>query len=656
MNLIIGLLTVILFSIFITSLFNLRDLISQLLTWYITGMANVILVSEIAGLFNQVDNPLIFLGLHLLLAIIAIVLWVVKGKPMIFGAYKSKVSFQSIKESIKSDPLLWILSISVIGAYLVNALLIIVVHANNNDSLAVHLARIGYWLQFGSFKPWPTANYYQISYPFNAQVQMFWTVLLSGTDQLVEFVQWFSAVFAAIAITGIGKLLGYTRKQSVFSGLIWASLPLILLQSTTTQNDLISASVVIIGLYYLFLGIKRQKIIAMILSGLALGIALGIKQTAFFVLPGLAITLFLVYLKYKKQVIKFLLYFLIASFCSLLLFGSYIYISNFIYYKNPFGPSDYVEKVVNIDKVVSISKVSNINPLIINSSRYLYQVVDPTGLPLDCKDDFVRLKQALFSKLFSLLNIPVESDIRVGHHQFLFSEIPLVHEDVSWFGLLGFVLIFLSIIELIKAIRKRNVFSIGLIMIAFSAFFGVILFRGTWTPYHARYMISSFTFLAPFFSIIYRKREKQSDILIFIIVLLIVAFAVTSMANVIINNAGKPVRSLRTVLFGDRLDHYKFQGGYLVKVVSFVNDYVPKNATLGLAIGRSWEYPFFGENFTRELIPIYPISNLNNREWVSDQGIEYILVDQSQFEDYYLPEYCTEIGSFDEYIILHVNQ
>jgi 4-amino-4-deoxy-L-arabinose transferase-like glycosyltransferase len=613
-------------------------------------MANVILVSEIAGLFNQVDNPLLFLELHYLSAILAIVLWVIKGRPKIFIANKLKVSFSSIKESFKSAPLLWILSISVIGAYLVNAFLIVVVHANNNDSLAVHLARIGYWLQFGSFKPWDTANYYQISYPFNAQVQMLWTILLSGTDQLVEFVQWFSAVFAVIAIVGVGTLLGFTRKQSLFSGLIWASLPLILLQSTTTQNDLISASVVIIGIYFLYLGIKRQNTSAMILSGLALGIALGIKQTVFFILPGLAITLVLIYVKYKQQVIKLLLYFLVASFCSLLIFGSYIYISNFIHFDNPFGPSEFVDENLNFkEESVTVA-------LAVNASRYLYQSVDPTGLPMKFKDDFVRIKEKIFSKMFALLNIAVESDTSISHNRFSLSDIPIVHEDVAWFGLLGFMLIILSIIEVVKSIKQRNVFSLGLFIIAFFSFVSVIVFRTKWTPYQGRYMITSMTCLAPFFSRTYFKGEKQRrSFLKFIIVLLIIAFSITSMATVMINNAGKPIRNLRTVLFGDRLAHYKFQGGYLVKVVSFVNDYVPENATLGLAIGRSWEYPFFGENFTRELIPIYPLSNLYNEEWVSDQGIEYILIDQSQFEDYYLPEYCNEIGAFDEYIILHVN-
>jgi 4-amino-4-deoxy-L-arabinose transferase-like glycosyltransferase len=647
MNLFFGLITVILFSIFITSLFNLRDWISLILTWYLTGITNVILVSESAGLLNQVDNSILFLGLHLLLAILAIILWVIKGRPKIFITNKFKISFSCIKESIKSAPLLWILGLGVVGAYLVNAFLIIVVHANNNDSLAVHLARIGYWLQFGSFKPWETANYYQISYPFNAQVQMLWTVLLSGTDQLVEFVQWFSAVFAVVAIAGVGKLLGYNRKQSAFSGLIWASLPLIVLQSTTTQNDLVSSSVVMMGLYFLYLGIKRQKVSAMILSGLALGIALGIKQTVFFILPGLAITLVLIYVKYKQQVIKLLLYFLVASFCSLLIFGSYIYISNFIHFDNPFGMSEFVDENLNY-------KVEDVfDAVIINTSRYFYQSIDPTGLPLEWKDDFVRFKQGVFSNVFTKLNIPVESDKSIRNHQFSLSEIPLVQEDVSWFGLLGFLLIIFTIIELIDAIKKKDVLSIGLILIACSAFLGIIVFRATWTPYQGRYMILVIICLSPYFELIYNGDQRKNHGIRLIIVFCVVIFALLSIVNVIYDNEGKPLRQRWLVFNDNRMTHYKFQLGSFVNVVEFVDYYVPKNSTLGLAIGRSWEYPFFGENFTRELIPIYPLSNLYDKEWVSDHGIEYILVDQSQFEDYYLPDYCNEVESFDEYIILH---
>jgi hypothetical protein len=652
MLIVIALILVLAFSFFITAMFRHRSRISFLLSLYLLGMADVVLVSEIAGLFSQLNSQIFFIGAHLFLDIIAAIIWFLNGRPPIFHFTKIEDVVAKATESIKKDYFLWILGLSVVVGYSINAVLIFFVHANTNDSLAVHLARIGYWLQSGSFKPWATENTYQISYPINAQAQMLWTVLLSGTDQLVEFIQWFSAVFAAVAIVGIGKFFGFTKQQRVFSGLIWATLPLVFLQSTTTQNDLISASLVIIGVYFLYCGIKNYDISAVVLSSIALGFSLGIKQTSFFIIPGLALSLFLVLLKYKKRILKLLLIFTVGCILSSLVLGSYLYISNFIYFGNPFGPSEFVDQNLHYDDS-SISQA-----LIINTSRYFYQSIDPTGIPETFKDNFTNLKQSIFSKIFSTLNIPVESDENIGRNPFLLSSYPIVHEDTAWFGLLGFLLLFLTMIEVIRSIKKRNFYSFGIFMIAFGAFLSIIIFRTNWTPYQGRYMIISFTILSPFFGSVYPNKYSNKHSLKYwarrVLVFCFVVVAIIGMVTVLFNNAGKPLRNYSQLFTGDRLIHYKYQGGYLVKVIAFADKTVPHDATLGLAIGRSWEYPYFREDFTRTLVPIYPTSNLFALDWLSDKEVEYVLIDRSKFENFYVPEFCEEVGSFDNFIVLEI--
>ena len=659
MLLIVGISLVILFSIFITSLLDLKSRLSIILSWYLLGMANIVLTAEISGLFSQVNNKWFFAGIHLLFAIISISVWWIKGKPRLFPPVNKQFNFNDIFRSFKTDPLLWILAIGVTFIYLLNAYIITRFHANTNDSLAVHLARIGYWLQFGSFRPWPTENISQIIYPFNAQVQMLWTILFSGTDQLVEFVQWFGAVFGVVAITGLSQLLGYTKKQGLFAGLIWATLPMVLLQSTTTQNDLIVASVILIGVYFLFFGLINQSNRHIIMSSLAFGLSFGIKQTAFFVIPGICGAIILFYIKYKKKILKPSLIFIGSTILALLLFGSYIYINNIVYgtdvanlsgssqTSTPFGPSAHVASNMSLDRISYIG-----DSIFINSGRYFFQSLDPTGIPLRFRSDFLLVRERIIRLLFDILRVPVESNRAIGLRVFSLSYDQITHEDTSWFGLLGFFLIFIVQIEVIKSIKQKDIVASSLYLIALSAYFGVLVFRNSWTPYQGRYMVTVFSCLAPFFASIYLKETDKNNIIRVFLVFLVVGFALISSRSVILHNEGKPFRMQNIILNGSRLQHYRFSGGYFSGIVEFVDEYIPEDMVLGLATGPIWEYPFFGEGLTRRLIPIYPSDRLSDEDWLLTQNVNYILLNTSFFEVTDVPLIYKPISSLETFIIL----
>jgi len=665
MLLFLSLVLVVCFSVLITSIFGFQSRLSRLLSSYLLGMANVIFVAEIAGLFQKVNDKWFFVFLHMLLVIVALLIWWLKGKPKFISIkFKSK-SVREWFSILKQDPLLWIFTLAVLIIYIYNAVIIINFHANTNDSLAVHLARIGYWLQSGSFRPWPTENIYQITYPFNAQVQMLWTILLTGTDQLVEFVQWFSAIFGIIAIAGIASVIGYSKKQGLFAGLVWATLPMILLQSTTTQNDLITASVILIGIYFLFMGIKTQDAKHLIFSGLAFGISLGTKQTAFFIIPGIGIAFIFFFVKYKKAVLKSTLVFLSSVTIAFLMLGSYVYISNLVsvpddavsstesetvVLQTPFGPSDYVVANMGLNRTEQIK-----DSLLINTSRYFFQAADLTGIPFPIKNRLGDIRESFFRLFFETLNVPVESDRAVGRHVFSLSYIPLIYEDEAWFGLLGFLLLFLTPIELVKFAKTKNVFPFVLFFVSLSVILCITIFRNNWTPYQARYMVTVFSCLAPFFGSIYFKSHNNISLFKVVLIMSVSIFAMVSARNVIWHNEAKPVKS-ETVFTGDRLDHYRFSSGFMVIIVRMVNDHVPDDATMGLAIGRNWEYPFFGENLTRNLVPVYPSSHLIDANWLLEREIDYILLDTEINGNFIIPSIYQKLASYENFTILGIKR
>jgi len=125
---------------------------------------------------------------------------------------------------------LGILVIGVVLVYLTGAVLIIFVPQNNYDSMTYHLSRVGYWMQHQSLTPWPTPNPRQTTSPLNAELGILWTTLLTRSDRLAGFVQWFSAIGTALAIYGISQLMGVKRYQGVFASFLWMTFPPIVLQ------------------------------------------------------------------------------------------------------------------------------------------------------------------------------------------------------------------------------------------------------------------------------------------------------------------------------------------------------------------------------------------------------------------------------------------
>ena len=153
MLLVLGLVLVTCFSIIVTSILGFKNRISILLSYYLLGTSNVIFVAEIAGIFQKVNDKWFFVLMHMLLAIVAFLIWWHKNRPKLISIKINTKSVRKWINVIKQDRFLWAFAIGVLLIYLLNAIVIIVFHANTNDSLAVHLARIGYWLQSGSFRP-----------------------------------------------------------------------------------------------------------------------------------------------------------------------------------------------------------------------------------------------------------------------------------------------------------------------------------------------------------------------------------------------------------------------------------------------------------------------------------------------------------------------
>jgi Dolichyl-phosphate-mannose-protein mannosyltransferase len=152
---------------------------------------------------------------------------------------------------------------------------------NNYDSMNYHMARVAHWEQNRSIAFYPTGIMMQVrGAPFAEYVIAHLQILLNG-DRFANLVQWFAMVVSTIAVSKIAAELKGNRTCQITAALLCVSIPMGILQATSTQNDYVLALWMscFVALSMVFLQDTTSWVLALG-CGLALGLAILTKQTA----------------------------------------------------------------------------------------------------------------------------------------------------------------------------------------------------------------------------------------------------------------------------------------------------------------------------------------------------------------------------------------
>ncbi len=128
---------------------------------------------------------------------------------------------------------------------------------NNFDSLLYHLPRVAHWYQSGSLEHHATAYINQLSYPIWSEEAILQVWLLTNSDAFSFLVQWLALIGGVMGVSLIAKELGGDRQAQWLSVFFTASLPAALLQSSSTQNDIITAFWFTGLLLFILIAVKR---------------------------------------------------------------------------------------------------------------------------------------------------------------------------------------------------------------------------------------------------------------------------------------------------------------------------------------------------------------------------------------------------------------
>lgn len=117
---------------------------------------------------------------------------------------------------------------------------------NNWDSMTYHLARVSHWMQHASVAAYPTNVARQVGYAPGAEYVLLVVQILSGSDRLANLVQFGCWLLLAASAPALARAFGAGRRLAPWAAVFVASLPMGLLQASSTQNDLV-ASLMAVG-------------------------------------------------------------------------------------------------------------------------------------------------------------------------------------------------------------------------------------------------------------------------------------------------------------------------------------------------------------------------------------------------------------------------
>jgi hypothetical protein len=181
-----------------------------------------------------------------------------------------------------------LLVLGVAGLMVATAVAALVAPPNTYDSMTYHMARIVHWIQNRSVADYPTAILRQLySNPW-AEFAVAQLQLLSGTDRLANLVEWFSMVGCILGTTLIVKELGGNARGQLLTAVVTVTIPIGILQGSSTQNDYVLALWMVCVVYWLLIAKRSTEtnLGACRMLGASVGLAILTKATAYvFALP-----------------------------------------------------------------------------------------------------------------------------------------------------------------------------------------------------------------------------------------------------------------------------------------------------------------------------------------------------------------------------------
>jgi len=258
--------------------FSLRfpSLTSTLLAAYVVALAEVMSLTLVLSPFQAVTRTGLAAGEAVVLTGVLAVWWRA-GRPVVTAR-----GVPVLLRDLGREPIVLALG-TIVGAALVYELVLVLVAPPNNwDSLTYHLARAAAWAQHGGVYWIPNAPTARMNeFQPGAEQLVLYLFVVTGGGALSALPQYLAELAATVGVYVAARRLGFAPRQAIPAALLFPTLSLVALESTTGQNDLVAAALAVAAAALLLGRSAREDALA----GIGIGMAIGVKLTIVIAIP-----------------------------------------------------------------------------------------------------------------------------------------------------------------------------------------------------------------------------------------------------------------------------------------------------------------------------------------------------------------------------------
>lgn len=574
----------------------------------------LVLITEITSFFNILNFQSILFSWIGISILSTLYLLSKKEKISILLKLIKKNIYTKIYSLNKNEKLFSLVVLTILTLVFVQG---IVYPPNNWDSMTYHMARIPNWISHQSVEHYPTHIFRQIYQPPFSEFSIMHFNILNCTDYFSNSVQFFFLIFSLFAILLITDLFGLNRQHKFIAIILTVTIPEVILQASSTQNDIVVSFFILSSFYYAVKSLEEGKFINYFFLGLSIGLGILTKGTAYIYLAPIILIfgIFVIIRVVKTNNYNFLW----CSFITIIIITSV----NAGHFCRNYNLSN---NIIGVDKNES-KKYSNhkISPQILISN-----VIKNIGLHMP-PYPINKIYDKLAWKVHSLVGVNInDPDFNFASKKYKGSPSIPNHED-SASNPIHFFLIFSSFVLTCFSFQKSKKDSTKLLMYLIIIVMQFVLFCSylKWQPWHTRLHTPLFMLSIPVICYaitlknIYTRIFNKTIPIITLYALFIILFngsrpfittsTVTSEISILDNRDRK--------YFSNRLNLYE-EYDAILKNISESN-----NKNVGLIIGdEDWEYPLFSQSLTKSINPVHiKTSNITKDIILKHDNIDCII-------------------------------
>ena len=180
------------------------------------------------------------------------------------------------------DPVVRVLALAVLAAGVYLGALAVLTTPNDWDGLTYHETRALLWDQQDGLGYVPSGNDPRLDgNPPVSEIGLYLALMLPRSERFAALPQYLALWASLLAVVLAARRLGLSRPAAAYGGLVFATLPIVVLHGASILNDVVVASFLLAAVVFL-LGRSRTELAV---GSLALGLALSTKFNAVLALP-----------------------------------------------------------------------------------------------------------------------------------------------------------------------------------------------------------------------------------------------------------------------------------------------------------------------------------------------------------------------------------